>query len=281
MSLVAAVLSHLLFVYLVVGEPLVGRYCYRALQRDVATDSTARSRFFWLVIVIEWIWVATVAVVLTTRPDPLTAIGLVPMAMSPLVSGMVVGMLIGLILSTVAFAWNPGLRAGIQRQAAGVSALVPATTGERWLFVGVSLTAGVCEEIVFRGFLRLYLQDLGLPMIATGILATAIFGLCTRTKVGRASSKPHYWAVCSWGCSSRRAACCPAWSCTHLLTCDSSYCSARTAPLSRVESRNRHSEERVPESPTGPGTLCVGLFVVCAIVGDGRIGVINMQARLP
>jgi membrane protease YdiL (CAAX protease family) len=30
---------------------------------------------------------------------------------------------------------------------------------------------------VFRGFLRLYLQDLGLPMIATGILATVIFGL--------------------------------------------------------------------------------------------------------
>jgi membrane protease YdiL (CAAX protease family) len=177
MTLVASALSHLLFVYLVVGEPLVGKYCYRALQRDVATDPTARIRFFWLVIVIEWIWVATVAVVLTPRPDPLTAIGLVPMSMSPLVSGMVVGMLIGLILSTIAFAWNPRLRAGIQRQAAGVSALVPATTGERWLFSGVSLTAGVCEEIVFRGFLRLYLQDLGLSMISTGILATVIFGL--------------------------------------------------------------------------------------------------------
>ena len=53
MPLVAVALSHLLSAYLVVGEPFVGRYCYRALQHDVATDSAARRRFFWLVMVMH------------------------------------------------------------------------------------------------------------------------------------------------------------------------------------------------------------------------------------
>lgn len=46
--------------------------------------------------------------------------------------------------------------------------LMPVSPRERWLFAGVSITAGVCEEIVFRGFLIHVLFG------ATGSLAIAL-----------------------------------------------------------------------------------------------------------
>ena len=177
MSLVAVVLGHLLFAYLVIGEPIIGISCYRALKRDVATDPSALSRFFWLVLIIEWSWLPIVAVILAARPAPLATIGLTRMTMTPIVFGLVTGVFVGLVASTAAFALNPQSRAWFRKQAAGVSALVPATPQERWLFAAVAITAGICEEIVFRGFLRLYLGALGLPLIATGVVAALIFGV--------------------------------------------------------------------------------------------------------
>jgi membrane protease YdiL (CAAX protease family) len=54
------------------------------------------------------------------------------------------------------------------REAPLMHELLPATRRERILFIGVSLTAGVCEEIVFRGFLIHVLYS------ATGSLAIAL-----------------------------------------------------------------------------------------------------------
>ncbi|HUF50602.1 MAG TPA: CPBP family intramembrane glutamic endopeptidase [Longimicrobiales bacterium] len=46
--------------------------------------------------------------------------------------------------------------------------LLPVTAAERWLFVLVSISAGVCEELVFRGFLLRTLT------LATGITPLAV-----------------------------------------------------------------------------------------------------------
>jgi len=173
----ATALSHLLFAYLVLGEPVVGWYCYRALQRDVVSDPAARSRFYRLILLVEWCWIPIVALIVAARPDPLASVGVTRMATTPIVLGMVTGLLAGLAASTAALALNPRSRAWFREQAAGVSALLPATRRERWLFAGVAITAGICEEIVFRGFLRMYLDGLGLPLLATGVVASLIFGL--------------------------------------------------------------------------------------------------------
>lgn len=54
------------------------------------------------------------------------------------------------------------------REAPLMHELLPATRRERILFIGVAITAGVCEEIVFRGFLIHVLYS------ATGSLAVAL-----------------------------------------------------------------------------------------------------------
>jgi membrane protease YdiL (CAAX protease family) len=50
------------------------------------------------------------------------------------------------------------LRDAIRRQVRGFIALLPRTSTERWAFAGLALTAGVCEEILFRGFGLAYIR---------------------------------------------------------------------------------------------------------------------------
>jgi membrane protease YdiL (CAAX protease family) len=60
-----------------------------------------------------------------------------------------------------------------------VSALLPVTAEERRLFTAVALTAGITEEVVFRGFLLVYLTDVfpGMPVSSAMVVSAALFGL--------------------------------------------------------------------------------------------------------
>lgn len=57
--------------------------------------------------------------------------------------------------------------------------LIPSRLSERFLFFLVALTAGVCEEIIFRAGMLHYLEDIvsGIPLIVTGIISSVLFGL--------------------------------------------------------------------------------------------------------
>jgi uncharacterized protein len=63
------------------------------------------------------------------------------------------------------------------REAPVVRSLIPVSGSERALFVAVSMTAGVCEEIVFRGFLipALLLATGSLPLAL--LLSSTVFGV--------------------------------------------------------------------------------------------------------
>jgi len=63
------------------------------------------------------------------------------------------------------------------RESAILAGLLPRTSGERLAFLGVSVSAGVCEEIVFRGFLiPAVAVAVGSPVVAA-VIAAAVFGL--------------------------------------------------------------------------------------------------------
>ena len=57
--------------------------------------------------------------------------------------------------------------------------LLPSTFGERLFFLLIAITAGVCEEIIFRGVMVYYLSNLPfeLPIIAIGIISSLLFGI--------------------------------------------------------------------------------------------------------
>jgi membrane protease YdiL (CAAX protease family) len=67
-------------------------------------------------------------------------------------------------------------RAGRLRVRENVSLLLPTTTTQRWLAAGLSLSAGVVEEAIFRGLLiTAGVALLGLPALAAGALSLALF----------------------------------------------------------------------------------------------------------
>jgi uncharacterized protein len=55
--------------------------------------------------------------------------------------------------------------------------MLPRTSMEKGAFVGVALTAGICEELVFRGFLIPALDAMLGSMTAAVILSSLVFGL--------------------------------------------------------------------------------------------------------
>jgi membrane protease YdiL (CAAX protease family) len=56
-------------------------------------------------------------------------------------------------------------------------ALLPTTMRERLLFAVVALSAGLCEEVVFRAWLLNALHELGLSELVLVGTASAVFGL--------------------------------------------------------------------------------------------------------
>ena len=63
------------------------------------------------------------------------------------------------------------------RESRTLAELLPRTSRERLGFVGLSITAGVCEEIVFRGFLIVALSHAIDSMTVAAVVAAAVFGL--------------------------------------------------------------------------------------------------------
>ena len=66
--------------------------------------------------------------------------------------------------------------ASLRAQLGDTALLLPHTLAEHRTFRAVSMTAGFCEEVVFRGFLPLYLLA-WLPSPWTWIVAVCVFGL--------------------------------------------------------------------------------------------------------
>jgi len=147
----ARVLAILLAVHLVLLQPVVGTWSHQRFRRAEA-DPGARLRRYRRTAAVEWT-LAAVSLALVAaapgldladigvrwpRPSAYTVVGAVGLALS-----------VGLLL---------GLRRRIDRGAqvvapAEVTALLPRTPAERRAFAGLAVTAGVCEELLYRGVL--------------------------------------------------------------------------------------------------------------------------------
>jgi membrane protease YdiL (CAAX protease family) len=177
--------------YLIFGEAPYGKYSYEKLVQDHTSDPGARSRFYRLILVLEWGLSLLVLLALRMAHIPLGEAGLRNLTGGSLfglttgesVSGMIIGGLIGLAGGLGALhlmlRLKPDVRQNYARRLGSVSPMLPANGRERLQFAAVSITAGVCEEFLFRGFLMLYLTGLvpGLPAWGAMVISSVIFGL--------------------------------------------------------------------------------------------------------
>ena len=184
--------------YLVVGEPLVGHVLHRRFEGRLRTDDRARRSFYGRLLVLEWGLAAVALVVWLAAPGvDAGAVGLRwPQSWpGPVATGATVLVLGFVVVSTRALRSGALTRAETELRRPGhppptqgrhaepavhaTLALLPRTRGERRLFTLVGVTAGVCEEWLYRGFLLAVVAAVGggLPtpvLVAVGALA---FGL--------------------------------------------------------------------------------------------------------
>ena len=191
-QLAAAVIA----VYLVVGEPFVGYVLHRRFEGRLRTDPAARRSFYRRLLVLEWglalvtlvVWLAApdvraeqVGLGWPTRwPGVFTSLALVLLVVLVLLStralrgGAVAGPPPDALRRT-----RPGEARHAEPPGHATLALLPRSRSERRLFAFVGVTAGVCEEWLYRGFFLAVVAALapGLPDGVLVLVAGAAFGL--------------------------------------------------------------------------------------------------------
>jgi uncharacterized protein len=179
--------------YLVVGEPMVGHVLHRRFEGRLRTDPGARRSFYRRLLVLEWGLAVLALIVWLSAPGvDAGAVGLQWPQRWPglLTSGVVLLVLFFVVASTRVLrsgalleAAEPTRRPGEGRHAepsgAATLALLPRTAAERRLFILVGVTAGVCEEWLYRGFFLAVVAALtgGLPTGVLVLVAAVAFGL--------------------------------------------------------------------------------------------------------
>lgn len=179
-AILAAILATALTAGLVLVQPWAGRRRYRRLVATVAVDPEARLRHYRRGIVGEWAAVGVVVVigVLAGRGPSSIGLGIGPHPGSEAVIVAEVALALGVSALLFRFGGR-GIRDALRRQARGFAALLPRGRRERTVFAFLAITAGVCEELLLRGFGLAYVHWLwpGAPRTALIVITAAVFGL--------------------------------------------------------------------------------------------------------
>ena len=179
--------------YLVVGEPVVGHVLHRRFEGRLRSDDGARRSFYGRLLVLEWGLAVLALVVWLSAPGvDAAAVGLrwpqswpgpIAVAATVLVLGFVVvstrALRSGGLARAAAELRRPGEGRHAEPAVHATLALLPRTTAERRLFTLVGVTAGVCEEWLYRGFLLAVVAAVGggLPTPALVAIGALAFGL--------------------------------------------------------------------------------------------------------
>ena len=172
--------DHLLAFALAVLFPIRASVLGVRRLRLAAPDDVPRVRLslYRQAIALQWLLVAMVAALWIGRDRAAAALGL-----APVVGGGSLGVALGLVLVAVvvvrqrvrAIADDEAL-AEVRRKLAHLERFMPHAPGEMRWFAALSWTAGICEEILYRGYLFWYLAHVMGPLPAAA-LASVCFGL--------------------------------------------------------------------------------------------------------
>ncbi|MFF5212682.1 CPBP family intramembrane glutamic endopeptidase [Streptosporangium sp. NPDC000396] len=165
--------------YLAVAAPLIGKRTYDRLARIRDQDPTAYRRMFMLWSGELWVLAAAALLIVAVEPSlDAASIGLVIKEPLSNTLGTIVGFLVAATAGVLVFRWLAAKGKSVPGQQA-VHHLLPRTAAERWYAAGLSVTAGVTEEIIYRGLLiAVGTGALGLSkeLAAFGALAVFVVG---------------------------------------------------------------------------------------------------------
>lgn len=173
-------LDHLFVALFALIAPVLNRlYWYPRLKQALESGVPGiRLRAYARIMSSTWVLVGVGLLIWAARGRTLAMLGLRLPPSSPTVWAAVVAVVGGM---GFAFAQLPRrmareeFRAKMRRRFQSVEAMLPHTAEEAGRFIWVSLTAGVCEETLYRGFLMWYCGALG-GFWAALLGSSALFG---------------------------------------------------------------------------------------------------------
>lgn len=177
-------LDHVLLVLVTIVWPVTEWLYYypRSVRAIAAGVPGARLRVYRNLMLPSWGFTACVAALWVVRGRPWSA--LLVRAGTPLqlgIGGVLVALTLGLLWAQRrVISTRPEAVEALRRQLAKADALIPRTTRERRWFAAVSITAGICEEFLFRGFVMWYFVSF-FPSSWIGttvavVMSSALFG---------------------------------------------------------------------------------------------------------
>jgi hypothetical protein len=172
--------DHLFALVLAVLFPVrAALFGYRRLVH-AAPDEVPRVRL-WLYqqgIAIQWLLTITCLALWAWQRRPWETLGVAPKLTWPLLGlGAAFAVLVIVVIRQRrdAIADDETL-AKVRHQVRALERMLPRSDREMRWFTWLSITAGICEEILYRGYLIWYL-DAWLPILPAVAIASAIFGL--------------------------------------------------------------------------------------------------------
>jgi uncharacterized protein len=172
------IFDHVLFALLLVVPLIEWRWNWpRYLARLAAGAPNARLHHFRNLIIGEWVPVLCLLGYWAFRSRPFAALHLVGWTSWRFYAGLgfVVALIGVLYLQRRAILARPERIERVRAALAYAEPLLPHSPAERTMFWVVSLTAGVCEEMLYRGFLFWYLS-VWMGPIAAAVLSALLFG---------------------------------------------------------------------------------------------------------
>lgn len=170
--------DHLLAALLVLLLPPRAHISFRALRlADPEQRPALRRRTYIAAGLSQWILCGLLAMYWARMQRPWSSLGLIPV-LSPGAIGVGFGVVVVVIV--MLSRWRAGgQEAAVERareRLAFAEPMMPHTRGELALFRGLSITAGVCEELLFRGFLIWYFGHYT-GVIQAALLSSLVFGI--------------------------------------------------------------------------------------------------------
>jgi hypothetical protein len=174
------IVDHLFVLLLFVVQPIHGAMAYRRyIARIEAGAASNRVRLYTQTIVLEWVALAVLATTWYALGRPATELGFV----APQGRGFLIGVgILVLVTGFLVYQWRGALSASDEYKAKQKDALgslvhfLPQSRRDYRYFTGVSITAGIVEEILYRGFAIWYLVQL-MPVWAAIVISSIAFGL--------------------------------------------------------------------------------------------------------
>jgi membrane protease YdiL (CAAX protease family) len=172
--------DHVLFALLAFGLPAFGLlYWFPQLMRAPFHLLPRRRMLTYArAIAVQWTLLAAVVALWAWRGRDWAGLGFGPghgfravMAWS-----VAAGVLAALFLQSRAIARRPELQAKLRAQLGSLWRMLPHTPRELRAFGAVSVTAGVCEEALYRGYMIAYLTH-AMPVPAAVVGSGVVFGL--------------------------------------------------------------------------------------------------------